>query len=141
MSDKRYRITGVNEDESIWKGLIGKIVSESNEFGPMFFSFDDNIIYKDRFTYEELPTEEVKVEKNLTTISIPIINLDATQKVQPPHYSQGTISPIEYIEANKMDFIEGNIIQYVTRYKHKNGIDDLKKAQDYLNRLIERESK
>ncbi|AFH27140.1 nucleotide kinase [Clostridium phage phiZP2] len=38
-----------------------------------------------------------------------------------------------------MDFLEGNIIKYVTRYKHKNGIEDLKKAKQYIERLIERE--
>ena len=36
-----------------------------------------------------------------------------------------------------MSFLEGNIIKYVTRYKKKNGMEDLKKAQWYLNKLIE----
>jgi hypothetical protein len=36
-----------------------------------------------------------------------------------------------------MSFLEGNVIKYVTRYKMKNGLEDLKKAQWYLNRLIE----
>ena len=40
-----------------------------------------------------------------------------------------------------MDFLEGNIIKYVTRYKYKNGIEDLKKAKQYIERLIEREEK
>jgi hypothetical protein len=35
-----------------------------------------------------------------------------------------------------MNFLEGNIIKYVSRYKTKNGIEDLKKAQWYLNKLI-----
>ena len=38
-----------------------------------------------------------------------------------------------------MDYLQGNIIKYVTRYELKNGVDDLKKAQFYLNMLIERE--
>lgn len=33
-------------------------------------------------------------------------------------------------------FLEGNIQKYLIRYKKKNGLDDLKKARDYLNRLI-----
>ena len=36
-----------------------------------------------------------------------------------------------------MNYIEGNIIKYTTRYKFKNGIEDLKKAQWYLDKLIE----
>jgi hypothetical protein len=35
-----------------------------------------------------------------------------------------------------MNYLEGNIIKYVTRYKDKGGIEDLKKAEWYLTRLI-----
>lgn len=56
----------------------------------------------------------------------------------PAHYTNGSIEPITYIEANAMDFIEGNVIKYVTRYKFKNGLEDLKKAEFYLKRLIDR---
>lgn len=53
----------------------------------------------------------------------------------PKHYNQG-IEAIDYIESHKMDFNEGNVIKYVTRYKHKNGLEDLKKAKWYLDRAI-----
>jgi hypothetical protein len=36
-----------------------------------------------------------------------------------------------------MGFLEGNIIKYITRYKHKNGKNDLLKAKEYLLKLIE----
>ena len=52
------------------------------------------------------------------------------------HYSKNKIQPIDYILANDMDFVSGNIIKYVTRYKHKNGLEDLKKAKHYLELLI-----
>lgn len=52
------------------------------------------------------------------------------------HYSKNKIQPIDYILANDMDFVSGNIIKYVTRYKHKNGLEDLKKAKHYLEILI-----
>lgn len=55
---------------------------------------------------------------------------------KPTHYTEGSIEPIDYIVANDLDFIEGNIIKYVTRYKYKNGLQDLMKAKDYLDRLI-----
>lgn len=53
------------------------------------------------------------------------------------HYA-ATVQPIDLIEANNLDFAEGNVIKYVTRYKKKNGLEDLKKAQDYLTILIKR---
>lgn len=57
------------------------------------------------------------------------------------HYMESEIQPIEYILANKLGFVEGNVIKYVTRYKSKNGVEDLKKAIHYLEMLIEEESK
>ena len=53
------------------------------------------------------------------------------------HYHVQAIQPIDFILANEMDFCEGNIIKYVTRWKFKNGIEDLKKARHYLDFLIE----
>ena len=57
----------------------------------------------------------------------------------PKHYVQGQIEPIDFINANNLDYLEGNIIKYVSRYKFKNGLEDLLKAQFYINMLIERE--
>lgn len=53
----------------------------------------------------------------------------------PAHYNQG-IEVIDFVESHKMGFHEANVVKYVTRYKYKNGLEDLKKAQWYLNRLI-----
>ena len=39
-----------------------------------------------------------------------------------------------------MDFLEGNIVKYISRYKYKNGIEDLQKARTYLDKLIGIES-
>ena len=57
----------------------------------------------------------------------------------PKHYTNGDIEPIDYINGNNMDYLEGNIIKYISRYKYKNGVEDLEKARFYLNMLIERE--
>ena len=35
------------------------------------------------------------------------------------------------------EYLQGNIAKYLWRYKYKNGVEDLKKAQWYLNKLIE----
>jgi len=59
----------------------------------------------------------------------------------PPHYGQGNIEAIEYIEDFLNDeeyigYLRGNIAKYLHRWRYKNGIEDLEKAQWYLNRLI-----
>lgn len=56
-------------------------------------------------------------------------------RIKPEHYNL-PITPLEYITKNNLGFIEGNIIKYISRYKNKNGLEDLKKAQEYLNELI-----
>ncbi len=53
------------------------------------------------------------------------------------HYKDKAIQTWDYIVANKIGYLEGNIIKYVSRYKEKNGVQDLKKAQHYLQKLIE----
>ena len=60
----------------------------------------------------------------------------------PSYYGFGddaVIECVDYIESHAFDFLEGNIIKYVTRYEGKNGVEDLKKASWYLDRLIKRE--
>ena len=58
----------------------------------------------------------------------------------PKHYTQG-IEMWDYAYSQGLDFFEGNVIKYVTRWKHKNGIEDLYKAKQYLDRLIEHATK
>lgn len=55
---------------------------------------------------------------------------------KPEHYDM-PITPLQFIVKNDIGFIEGNIIKYICRYKRKNGVEDLKKAQEYLNQLIQ----
>jgi hypothetical protein len=59
-------------------------------------------------------------------------------KINPDHY-KGKVQPIDLFESNDSlePFCSANIIKYVFRYKKKNGLEDLKKAQFYLNKLIE----
>lgn len=53
------------------------------------------------------------------------------------HYNKRQMQPWDYIVANELGFLEGSIIKYVTRYKDKNGIQDLEKAKHFLEKLIE----
>lgn len=60
-----------------------------------------------------------------------------SNNISPSYYQKGSIEVTDYITSNEMSFIEGNIIKYVTRYKEKSGIQDLRKARWYLDKLIE----
>ena len=55
---------------------------------------------------------------------------------KPDHYEKGDYEPVKIIEAYDLDFFEGNILKYLLRYKKKNGLEDLEKAQWYLDCLI-----
>ena len=53
------------------------------------------------------------------------------------HYKSKAVQPWDYIVANNLGYLEGNIVKYVSRWKDKGGVDDLKKARHYLDKLIE----
>ena len=83
--------------------------------------------------FEEVPIDEM-TKPNINDI------LDNVE--HPSHYCRGGIECIDAIEASLgkdefAGFLRGNIIKYIWRYKDKNGLEDLKKAQWYLNKLIE----
>lgn len=59
----------------------------------------------------------------------------------PKHYTKGGIETIDFMKAKLspegyQGYLAGNVIKYITRYPDKNGLEDLKKAQTYLNWLI-----
>ena len=54
----------------------------------------------------------------------------------PTHYDF-RIQPVDFILANQIPFCEGNIIKYVSRWRMKNGREDLLKAKHYIDLLIE----
>jgi hypothetical protein len=56
------------------------------------------------------------------------------------HYKDLKIQPVEYIHANGLGFCEGSVIKYISRWRAKNGIEDLKKARHFIDLLIELES-
>ena len=62
-------------------------------------------------------------------------------QVDGSHYKDQAIQPVEYIHANNIGYMEGNVIKYVSRWRKKNGIADLEKAKHYIELLIELETK
>jgi len=78
-----------------------------------------------------------QMAENTATEQQPINALQV--QIAGDHYKTMKIQPVEYIMANNLDFCEGNIIKYVSRYKNKNGVEDLKKARHFLDILIEQQ--
>lgn len=59
----------------------------------------------------------------------------------PAHYTTGGIETIDFMRAKLSPegfegYLTGNVLKYITRYRHKNGLEDLRKARWYLDRLI-----
>ena len=52
------------------------------------------------------------------------------------HYKGMSIQPAEFIHANNIPYLEANVIKYVCRHREKGGIEDLRKAQHYIDLLI-----
>lgn len=53
------------------------------------------------------------------------------------HYKNLAIQPVEYIFHNKLEYLEGNVVKYVTRHKDKNGAEDIRKAIHYCQLILE----
>ena len=56
------------------------------------------------------------------------------------HYKDMPIQPFEYIHENGIGFAEGCAIKYLSRWKAKGGIEDLRKARHFIDLLIEAET-
>lgn len=53
------------------------------------------------------------------------------------YYKSQPIQPWDYIVSNNLGFLEGNAVKYLSRFRQKNGVEDLKKAIHYIQKLIE----
>ena len=56
------------------------------------------------------------------------------------HYKALAIQPWDYIAGNGIGYLEGCAIKYLSRWRDKGGVDDLRKAQHYIEKLIELEA-
>jgi len=52
------------------------------------------------------------------------------------HYQDMAITPIEYAMKNKLDACQFSVVKYVSRFRQKNGKEDLLKAKDFIDMLI-----
>ena len=72
----------------------------------------------------------------LTPLKAEVLGANADQ-IAGKHYKNKTVQPWDYIAANELGYFEGNIVKYVSRWRDKGGVDDLRKARHYLDKLIE----
>ena len=63
-----------------------------------------------------------------------------TKQIAGDHYKGKGIQPWDYVAANNLGYFEGTAIKYLTRWKDKGGVDDLKKAVHFIEKLIELQS-
>lgn len=94
---------------------------------------------------------DVAICSQCTIISQDTINRNRSERAAEPrhgalstqeggdHYRTLNIQPVEYIHANGIGYFEGSVIKYVTRWRSKNGIADLRKARHFIELLIELE--
>lgn len=78
----------------------------------------------------------------MTTTNAPILpsHSPLTKQVGGSHYKDTPIQPVEFIFANDLDFFEGSAVKYITRWRTKGGLEDLRKAIHFLELLIELET-
>ena len=86
--------------------------------------------------------KQIETKKLLETSKNILIKAIAMSKASSKqeggsHYKQMAIQPIEYIQANSLDYLEGNVIKYISRHKSKNGQEDIKKAMHYCQLILE----
>lgn len=112
-----------------------KVLDEHHNYLKIIDDKGEKYFYnKNRF--EEVQLEQPKEESKKIQYSS-MYGQFGEKLIKPKYYNKvNGISPFEYIKANNLDFFEGNIIKYITRYKEKNGLEDLKKAKTYLEEVI-----
>ena len=110
--------------------------------GKNFHSDTMTIMYDNRFCTESCmkkgTSEKSQMDEEFERMEVKARDKDIYDNfaIEPQHYTSMNISPLEYIKANDIGWNLGNVIKYVSRYKNKNGIEDLKKARWYLNDII-----
>ena len=87
---------------------------------------DGGVNLIDGYTYHEDDLELIREAPIHVKLYNPLITQEGGG-----HYKDKGIQPIQYTMQNKLSFCEGNVVKYISRYKNKNGIEDLAKVVHY----------
>lgn len=103
--------------------------SSEGQFSKYFAYDKENII--NIITPEKTDTKPL-LPTNVKKVSSKDVQVGGKHYLMP-------VQPIDFIEKNNLTFAQGNVIKYITRYKLKNGKEDLLKAKHYIDLILERE--
>lgn len=121
-------------------GQIVEIFKDKDDDYPIQVVFDDGGL--DYFCADGkywIEDSEPSLELYVSDIVKSASALD--KQVDGNHYASMKIQPIEFITANQLDFLQGNIIKYICRHKSKNGRKDIEKAIHYCELILEMQYK
>lgn len=142
------KVISITDTPQVPEGFIGYIVQNGSTFG--YAVRAENSVAVEYFEEHELELLSVSKNVRLEGIVHPTEikgTLETEHKsaldkqVSGNHYKDCGIQPIEYIHANGLSYLEGNVIKYTTRHSKKNGKADIEKAIHYLELILEMEYK
>ena len=125
-------------------GEIGKVIEVDK--GEII-----NVMFQDGFCFYYSYNQAIEhLAGDDTTYTLSDLKADYTNEykkdnINPEHYKSKSKETIERLQDNLTagefkGYLKGNILKYLDRYEHKNGVEDLNKANWYLNKLIELEN-
>lgn len=132
VTENSIRFTGNLNDPIIVAKILLFLSENYSKLSVSKKDFDDKYT---KFLTWYLRKEKPEIKNTEETQEKDIIN-------HPEHYTKGGIEVREFIDSWHLDFNSGNVIKYVVRAPYKGTeLQDLKKAQNYLNHLIELKEK
>ena len=98
---------------------------------------NDNVEHLKKALQQKMLKVIPMLETQTISISSPSpVSANAVQ-VGGGHYQGKAIQPWDYIVSNRLGYLEGNVVKYVSRWQEKGGRQDLEKARHYLDKLLE----
>lgn len=140
---KEWWLNGEEVTEEEVMGMNDKPTMKINEHGTKLWTLNGELHREDGPAIEWCHGDkDWYLNGKLVTEEEVMGNKETKDNVNSPsHYNQSGIECIDAIKASLgnsyQDYCKGNVMKYLWRYKYKNGIEDLKKAQWYLNSMIE----
>jgi len=120
--DDTYKLTKTNDNYE-------KLVPEHRDM------LKENTLYIKKNLFRKVHVFDKKDDKTNMLEETSVLK----KQVGGNHYSRMAIQPIEFIQANKMEYAEANIVKYISRHKFKNGKEDILKVIHYCEMIIERD--
>jgi hypothetical protein len=119
------------------KAKIIKLIRQGMKAGDIADKLGTSVSYvymvRKEMVKEVLTADETRLKNAVAQVRVDMVN-------HPPHYTAGGIETIDFIEAKKLGYNLGNVVKYITRSNLKGDrLENLKKAQWYLNREIKNE--